>query len=783
VPARPCFSALLLGFLIQGPLAAQAPTSVGQPSSTYLERFQALWDVEPSDLSAPVKDLVLKRDVGVITLLEGTLVLLQPLGGQVLGAVFEGRGRFHLTPPSAIEQERTNLVRGSSEFDVRFDRVVFLFADGTYSELRQRLRFGPGRIPDNIRDDVRKCLDRLGDPGHQWIDADVLRPVLNGEQTGLFYAHFAEGGDGLMFMINPHEVEGVRVLVTKSRGGFLGKRFAEVLTQFPPEGQPPQMQEARERHPEAGIRKYTMEVRLPQGGSGDLNFAATAELEIVADTGVGPWVSFLLYEKMEVDSARWADGSPAEVFLGKESPYLWVRLDRRLEKGETRTLRLAYHGDLLDRFGDWFYIKSSVNWYPLSQDVRAPALFDLTFLSPTGFLLAAVGDRTDSAPAPGHMVRTRWVTPQPIRNASFNIGLFEEHTVSAPDLPPITVLWSDDMHRRFVTAMAKLQAGDERGQIVLSGKNMKGQVGDDVANALRFFHQMYGKLPLNRFYATEIPWDHGEAWPGIIGLSWITFQRTDDQGFDEVFRAHEVAHQWWGISVDYATYHDRWLSEGLSEFSGLWYLQTRRKDNKKYFAQLDRWKADIMLRRDDPLPIWLGHRVISRRASDDYRAIVYEKGAWILHMLRVLLLDMKTLSEDRFTEIMRDFYRSHAGGRASTTDLQRLIENRTGQPMDWFFSQWVFGSAIPTYKVAWRTEEAGVSWRVKLRVDQERVPPDFVMYVPVLLDLGNGQAIRVRVKVTGSRSEIELPLLPAKPKALKFNDLQGVLAEVKETSW
>jgi aminopeptidase N len=212
-------------------------------------------------------------------------------------------------------------------------------------------------------------------------------------------------------------------------------------------------------------------------------------------------------------------------------------------------------------------------------------------------------------------------------------------------------------------------------------------------------------------------------------------------------------------------------------------MQTRRKDIKKYFDILDRWRASIMLRRDDPLPIWLGHRVATATTGEDYRALVYDKGAWVLHMLRVLLLDLKAMNEDRFTAVMRDYWSTYRGRTASTADFEKVVERDTGQDMSWFFQEWVYRSAIPTYRYAWRAEQDGSTWRVKLRVEQEEVPPEFLMYVPVTMDLGNDQVVRVRVKVTGAKSEIDLPPVPVKPKALRFNDLHGVLAEVKEATW
>jgi aminopeptidase N len=142
------------------------------------------------------------------------------------------------------------------------------------------------------------------------------------------------------------------------------------------------------------------------------------------------------------------------------------------------------------------------------------------------------------------------------------------------------------------------------------------------------------------------------------------------------------------------------------------------------------------------------------------------------------------MNEDRFTETMQDFYRSYQGKRASTADFRRVVERHTGTDMGWFFDQWIYGTALPTYQVAYRTEPIeGGQFRVRLQVQQDGVPDNFVTYVPVTLDLGKDRVAHVRVKVTGARSELVLPPMPADPKAVRFNDLEGVLAEVKTVDW
>jgi aminopeptidase N len=196
---------------------------------------------------------------------------------------------------------------------------------------------------------------------------------------------------------------------------------------------------------------------------------------------------------------------------------------------------------------------------------------------------------------------------------------------------------------------------------------------------------------------------------------------------------------------------------------------------------LERWQADIMLRRNDAVPISLGHRVATISTAGDYSAIIYEKGAWVLHMLRMLTLDLQTMKEDRFTGIMHDFYQSYHGGRASTADFQKVVEKDVGADMSWFFNEWVYGWSIPTYRVGWRSQaQADGKFKVRFRVQQDNVPPDFLMYVPVTIDLGGNRLARARVKVTGATSEFDFPgLLPSEPKGVKFNDMDGVLAEVK----
>ena len=339
-------------------------------------------------------------------------------------------------------------------------------------------------------------------------------------------------------------------------------------------------------------------------------------------------------------------------------------------------------------------------------------------------------------------------------------------------------LISEDAHRLLASALAS------RGILLLPQRHMSETVAADVANSLALFTSLYGDPPDQHFYITEIPYAEGVSFPGMIDLSWGTFQNTSVDGFDEFFRAHEAAHQWWGNGVRPASYRDAWLGEGLAEFAGLLYLQTARRHNDEYYRFLDQYRTNILNHRDDTGPIAIGHRSSTPDVPRGYDIQVYQKGAWVLHMLRLMMLDLGTLRADRFSAMLRDFYATYRGNVATTDDFAAIVERHLGMPMVWFFDQWVRGTELPEYHVAWMSQPTdGGRFRVRLRVTQEHVSPDFHMPVLVAVDLGDSRTARFRVDVRSDQTEYASPLLPAEPQHLTFNEFHSVLAEVRMEAW
>ncbi len=737
-------------------------------STRFVAWYESLRSLTPDPTrGAAVEGVTLQRDAGTFELVRGTVHLLEEVDGRTIGAVFSGEGRFRVAVPDPVE--RAHLVRtfeADEEPATTFENAVFLFTDFTLVELGEAATWGPLEPSNEARDEVEEAREYLTD-GDGWVDRTVTVPVLNGG-GGFFYAHFStDRGDPLIYAVDPHNAEEVSLWQRTERGKrrSLMTRFHRQVDYSTGRSLP---QEALDL---VKIHSYDIETDI-EGGL-DLTGRAAATLSRMQATY--DWVPFSLYSELEVDSVRWSDGTPAAFYRPDDSSDLWVDVSAIPE--ETADLVFHYSGDMMDRPQDlWVQIASHTTWYPVYAFGREIP-YRLTFHTDDDYVLTTVGTRVEHR-SEDDRVTSVYETP-PIRNVTFNIGDFDALETEPPNPgdPGLTVLINERAHKRFGAMLA------ERGAFLLEQQDMAEMVAHDLRSSFTFFNEVYGPTQVRDFVATEIPYSHGEAYPGLVMLAWNTFQWTSSEGFDEMFRAHEVAHQWWGIGVRPATYRDWWLAEGFSEFSGWWYAARAQGSIDMYLRRLKETREAIFDRRGESPPIALGTRAGSEDHPEDYQLTVYHKSAWVLHMLRTLMTDVDTGSDDVFTSMMQGFYTDHLGGMASTIAFQRAVEEALGGSMQWFFDAWVYGSDVPTYVFSHRYEDVADGVVATVRIRQEEVPEDFQMIVPIMLDFGDEGTATVRVNVSGPMTEVELPLLPRVPDDIVFNPFEAVLAEVKTEDW
>jgi len=761
-----CLNLAVLAAAVPSGLAGQTAQGnvTSGPAAAFLAGYNEVVHLAPVPTQvADVHHLVLQRDAARLTLEQGKLYLLSPVGGRTVGAVFQGSGRVELTPTLAVERGAMRGFTHDTMLDDSLDEAILIFADSTPAQLRG-LAFGPADVPGNVGGHVTSFLNTLKGTTNGSFDASTMGPLLNADTGGFFLARVERRhGDAVLFELDPAASEEVQLYRLESHL-MLHNRWM-LVTAFPARGQPVSPPDWRGPRDRLRLPHYAIDVRVNEEINADLSIAAAATLTLVPRERVGPWLDFKLHPKVTLDSARWSDGTPAPAFKAEDDDDGWVRAARPLRPGDSLALTLYYHGDVFGRALNWFLIPPGEAWFPFNGQGSTVATFDLTYHSPSQYTLISVGERGDTAAESPRVRRSHWIQREPTDQATFNVGLFDPYHAAYPGAPAVDVLISEAAHRQI----RQLTRG-----AVIEQSHQSEAIAADVSNSLKLYTTWFGTSGHDHFYVTEIPYDEGVSFPGMIDLSASTFLTTSLNGADEWFRAHEAAHQWWGNGVRAATYRDVWLSEGLASFSALWYLQVERRHSDEYFAFLDRWRGDIRGAPDDAGPIWLGHR------SSAYETMVYEKGAWVFNMLRVLMLDLRTMSDDRFKAMMQDYYLSFYGRPATTADFQGVVERHLGMPMDWFFDEWVRGIAIPTYHVRWKNEPAdGGRFRIRLRITQEHVPAGFRMPVLVAADLGNDRIAHFRVDVHGADGEYTSPPLPAEAQSVTFNDLHAVLADVK----
>lgn len=752
---------------------APAPSSA---AATYLERYREVANLAPlPGKVADVNHLVLHRDAGQLILERGKLYLLSPVGGRTVGAVFEGEGRFILTPELPAEQAELQRYAGSATLDDSLKEGILIFADSTLDQL-SGLTFGPADVPSAVGNHVSNLINSFkGDKEGSFDDA-VIEPLLNGDTSGFFLARVARNhGDAVLFELNPAMSEAVHLFKPVTRARW-GTNWA-VVTQFPAARRPASAAAEWVYRNRLRVPRYKLDVRVTEGFNGNLSLSVAAMLTLVGQEPVGPWLHFDLQYRLAADSARWGNGEAAATFKADQDATLWVRVGRRLDPGDTLTLTIYYHGDIFYRAIGGFLIEPGAAWFPHNEQGPTLATFDLTYHSPSQYPLVSIGELSDSSAEGPRVNVSHWVQRLPTETATFNLGQFNFFHAQYEGAPPLDVLMSEAAHaevRRYT-----------RGRDLTPEQGNKSQtVAVDISNSLKLFTALFGRAPYDHFYVTEIPYGEGVSFPGMIDLSYSTFQGMTLDGFDEWFRAHEASHQWWGNGVHQGSYRDKWLSEGLASFSALWYLQVERRSSEQYFKFLDRYQAEIRDDQEDAGSIWIGYRNAAPDLRRGYDVMVYEKGAWVFNMLRVLMLDLRTMQDERFTATMRDYYQTYLGRPATTADFERVVEQHMGMPMDWFFDEWVKGTGVPTYHVAWKNEAAdGGRFRIRLRVRQDHVPASFRMPVLVAADLGQNRTAHFRVDVQGTQGEYVSPLLPAEARSVTFNDLHAVLAEVKTEGW
>jgi hypothetical protein len=402
-------------------------------------------------------------------------------------------------------------------------------------------------------------------------------------------------------------------------------------------------------------------------------------------------------------------------------------------------------------------------WYPQSP-VTDYATAKLTISVPSDFDVVASG-RPQGPPtplptAPGVRPRKRFVfqAEEPTRYLACLVSRFQS-------TPPITLKLRDDADPVILNVVANpRQANRSRG------------FAEKAGDILKFYGSLMADAPYSTFTLalteSDLPGGHSPAYFAMLNqpLPQSPYSWTNDpvafQSYPSFFIAHELAHQWWGQAVGWKNYHEQWISEGFSQYFAALYAERERGPEQfvVVLRQMRRWAIEMSPQG----PVYLGYRL--GHIKDEgrvFRALVYNKGAMVLHMLRRLMGD------ELFFAGLRDFYATWRYSKAGTDDFRLAMEKAGGQPLARFFERWIYSGAIPTVRFTSQIDGS----QLRVRFDQKGDVFDIPITVTIVY--ADGASEDVTVKVTQATTERVIPLKGA-VRSVEVNKDGGALAEIEK---
>ncbi|MQA29768.1 MAG: hypothetical protein GEU82_08010 [Luteitalea sp.] len=733
-----------------------------------------------------------------LTLVEGSVFTIETEQG-VTGLVLLGRGEMRFRPAPEMEKGQIRIFAGADTLETRFDaayvRVGYFNGHADPSALiprpvdpRELKRAEQIFREESAKSFVVDLADLTRDawsllPGQ----GDFLAEIRTRRFETLTYARsLAESEDVSLF--DRRRKRNISVYPSKEKLATRGRFYNEdELTAYDVQSYEIEVTAIPDRQWIDGRAKLRLKVKAAALGQLTVRLADSLVVRSVVSAQFGRLFSLRVTNQNTI-----LVNLPAMLMQGTELT-LTIDYSGRLEPqpADRETLALqrpplpSIEDGTFPRIEPSFLYSNRSYWYP-QPTITDYATASIMITIPAAFGCVATGEVSSDSPQlqpakdPEEALKTYLFTAErPVRYLAFIISrlvradrwtvVFNNEQTPPPQAEAATV--SSPAYDRLDLIVEANPRQNARGR----------EVAERAVDVVQFYESIIGDSPYPSFTVALIesltPGGHSPGYFAALnqtlptsGVTW----RNDPAAFHsypEFFLAHEVAHQWWGQAVGWRNYHEQWLSEGFAQYFATLYAQHFRGDEvfDDVMRQMRKWAID----QTDQGPVYLGYRVGHLRSDGRaFRAIIYNKGAVVLHMMRRLLGD------DAFFRGVRRFYAESRFQKVGSEDLRTAMEAEAGRSLERFFERWVYGSALPQMSYSYRVEPGASGQEVVIRFEQ--AGELFDLPVTVTLQYADRRTEQVVVPVWDRVAELRVPLQGVL-RAADISDDDGTLAEITRT--
>jgi aminopeptidase N len=419
-----------------------------------------------------------------------------------------------------------------------------------------------------------------------------------------------------------------------------------------------------------------------------------------------------------------SSGTNMEVEGNSDNNKYIVHLPVQMPKGDTATFILNYSGIPEDgliisknKYGKRTFFADNWpnrghNWIPCHDDPADKASVEFIITAPLHYQVVSNGIKTEETNLPENRKKTHWTEEVPISTKVMVIGAaeFAVNLAGTVDqcIPVYSWVYPENRENGFY----------DYGQAL---------------EILPWYISKIGPYAYKKLANVQSKTIFG----GLENANTIFYSEYSVTGDrkSEALLAHEIAHQWFGNYVTEKSFAHLWLSEGFATYLTIIYMENKYgKDTALHMLQEDRIQA-IQYGKHNELPIV--------NPTTDYMKLLnpnsYQKGSWVLHMLR------RQLGDSVFWKSLRYFYSVYGGKTADTDDLRKIFEEVAGKDLKKFFQQWLYTPVNPALDIRWKYFPQKKNIIITVSQNQSSVPFEFPLELAIVTDHDKTQIIKLNV--------------------------------------